>query len=146
MTNILPGLYLGSKNNACNMIELVHHQVKYIVNATYEVDNYFLDSFMYKKLHWDDTPYQKLENMWEIIDSISKYLEQDQVVLVHCQQGRSRSVSVVIAYLVKFKNMTVEEALKFVQDQRPIAKPNYGFMQQLKEHFQLSMGASSTSS
>ena len=54
-------------------------------------------------------------------------------VLVHCQQGISRSSTVVIAYLIRYDNKTLEEALISVKSQRCIAQPNLGFWKQLKE-------------
>lgn len=53
-------------------------------------------------------------------------------VLVHCAAGISRSATIVIAYLIKYNKMTLEEALKYVQKRRPIVSPNVGFKEQLK--------------
>ena len=36
-------------------------------------------------------------------------------VLVHCLKGVSRSVSFVIAYLMKYNEMTLDEALSYIQ-------------------------------
>jgi len=54
-------------------------------------------------------------------------------VLVHCRQGISRSVSVVLAYLIKYHGMSREEALVSVKTQRSQAKPNAGFWKQLQD-------------
>jgi len=54
-------------------------------------------------------------------------------VLVHCAAGVSRSVSVVVAYLITRRKMKLEDALDKVKALRPIAFPNRGFMQQLAE-------------
>jgi len=54
-------------------------------------------------------------------------------VLVHCRQGVSRSVTVVLAYLIKYQGMSREEALVSVKSQRPQAKPNVGFWKQLQD-------------
>jgi len=53
-------------------------------------------------------------------------------VLVHCEQGRSRSASVVVAHLMQSQNLDVDAALKLVQQQRPHTQPNSGFMHQLR--------------
>jgi protein-tyrosine phosphatase len=52
--------------------------------------------------------------------------------LVHCAMGISRSVSMVIAYLIRKRKMTLEQALQFVRSKRSIIRPNVGFMEQLK--------------
>lgn len=49
--------------------------------------------------------------------------------------GRSRSVSIVLAYLIKYHKMTFEDGLKLVKLNRSIAIPNDGFIEQLKEYY-----------
>ena len=55
-------------------------------------------------------------------------------VLVHCEQGVSRSATVVCAHLMLTSGaaqMSASEALATVRQHRPSARPNAGFMQQL---------------
>ena len=52
-------------------------------------------------------------------------------VLVHCAQGRSRSVTVVVAYLMRDRGMRCTEALALVRLKRPVASPNASFWAQL---------------
>jgi protein-tyrosine phosphatase len=52
---------------------------------------------------------------------------------VHCQQGVSRSPSIVIAYLIRNHGMSYESALAFVRRKRACVKPNPGFAQALVE-------------
>lgn len=53
-------------------------------------------------------------------------------VLVHCAMGRSRSATLVLAYLMIYKNMTVVDAIEQVSRHRCIM-PNRGFLKQLRE-------------
>lgn len=43
-----------------------------------------------------------------------------------------QSVAVIIAFLIRKLNFTFKTALAHVQSRRPIANPNYGFIEQLK--------------
>jgi hypothetical protein len=52
-------------------------------------------------------------------------------VLVHCVIGKSRSSSVVIAYLMKYNSMTLRDSFDHVKARRSIIQPNSGFMHQL---------------
>uniref|UniRef100_A0A7S3DMM3 Protein-serine/threonine phosphatase n=1 Tax=Entomoneis paludosa TaxID=265537 RepID=A0A7S3DMM3_9STRA len=52
-------------------------------------------------------------------------------VLVHCMAGVSRSTSIVLAYLVEYEGMTLEEAFVHVKKRRPHVQPNNGFWAQL---------------
>ncbi|KAL1946164.1 hypothetical protein VTO73DRAFT_15291 [Trametes versicolor] len=54
-------------------------------------------------------------------------------VLVHCQQGVSRSAAVVIAYLIYTHNMTYDSAFDLVKRKRACIKPNSGFVRCLQD-------------
>ncbi|KAI9352125.1 protein-tyrosine phosphatase-like protein [Obelidium mucronatum] len=50
------------------------------------------------------------------------------IVLVHCKAGRSRSVAVVLAYLIMVQKMTLKAAYELVSTKRNGIIPNIGFM------------------
>ncbi|KAJ1144451.1 hypothetical protein NDU88_010750 [Pleurodeles waltl] len=52
-------------------------------------------------------------------------------VLVHCFKGKSRSATLVLAYLMIYQNMTLLDALVTVSAKRHIG-PNEGFLQDLR--------------
>ena len=54
-------------------------------------------------------------------------------ILVHCSAGMSRSPTIVAAFLMKRRQMTLMQALKQIVDVRPQVCPNPGFIQQLKD-------------
>lgn len=66
------------------------------------------------------------------IDWISAALAEGGTVLVHCNWGKSRSVAFVVAFLMRTYRMTLDQGLAYVQEKRPIARPNEGFMQHLR--------------
>ncbi|KAL2856284.1 protein-tyrosine phosphatase-like protein [Aspergillus pseudodeflectus] len=58
---------------------------------------------------------------------------QDQGrVLVHCNQGVSRSGSVVVAYIMKYLSLPYAAALLTARQSRPVIAPNIGFEYQLR--------------
>jgi protein-tyrosine phosphatase len=70
--------------------------------------------------------------MDSMVDWMSTALAEGGTVLVNCIWGKSRSVACVVAFLMRTQGMTLELALAHVQEKRPVAKPNEGFMQQLR--------------
>lgn len=55
----------------------------------------------------------------------------DTNVLVHCREGISRSASIVIAYLMRKHNMSLDEALAEVKERRKV-RPSSNFVGQLR--------------
>lgn len=53
-------------------------------------------------------------------------------MLVHCSQGVSRSVTLVIAYLMWRNGQCFEEAFAAVKAARGVANPNIGFVCQVR--------------
>lgn len=48
-------------------------------------------------------------------------------ILIHCAQGRSRSATLLLAYLMFDQKITYYEAIKFLKSKRPQCQPNDGF-------------------
>ncbi|KAE9399878.1 phosphatases II [Gymnopus androsaceus JB14] len=82
-----------------------------------------------------DLPDREFENLLiyfpRTSDWIDDALEGGGRVLVHCNEGASRSVTVVCAYVMRKLRMNSTTALQFVKAKRPIARPNPGFLKQL---------------
>lgn len=56
---------------------------------------------------------------------------EEKVVLFHCRMGISRSATLLIAYLMKSRSMTLKEAFNLVKKQRPKAHPSPIFSEAL---------------
>lgn len=52
-------------------------------------------------------------------------------VLVHCRAGKSRSATVVVAYIATVLGVSISLAVELVKSRRKSTEPNYGFLQQL---------------
>ncbi|KLO18048.1 phosphatases II [Schizopora paradoxa] len=62
---------------------------------------------------------------------IHQALSEGGVVLVHCEQGLSRSATVVAAYLMWTRRLRATDALEFIRRAREQVWPNPGFQEQL---------------
>uniref|UniRef100_A0AC35UII1 Protein-tyrosine-phosphatase n=1 Tax=Rhabditophanes sp. KR3021 TaxID=114890 RepID=A0AC35UII1_9BILA len=71
-------------------------------------------------------------NMLEtILDTIISAIKEGNV-LVHCEQGVSRSVTICTAYVMKIFSWKYHKAIEYVKKQRPESYPNKSFEFQLQ--------------
>jgi protein tyrosine phosphatase len=89
----------------------------------------------YKIVCISDSPTVKIsEKFEECFEFINSALQAGGVVLVHCFQGVSRSATIVLAYLMTYKKMTLDRAVAFLKSKRSIISPNFGFINQLRAY------------
>ena len=73
----------------------------------------------------------------DYFDEATKFLHDSLSVtntLVHCMAGISRSTTLLIAYLIRYRGMKSDDALNLVRSRRSIVNPNPGFWSQLKQY------------
>lgn len=66
---------------------------------------------------------------------IDRHVAGGRRVLVHCEQGISRSPSLAVCYLHEARGMTLEEALAHVKSVRPIAEPHPELMGSIRDYY-----------
>uniref|UniRef100_A0A8C2K0J4 protein-serine/threonine phosphatase n=1 Tax=Cyprinus carpio TaxID=7962 RepID=A0A8C2K0J4_CYPCA len=134
-TEIFDHVYLGSEWNASNLEELQNSGVRYILNVTREIDNFFPGLFEYHNIRVYDEEATNLLEYWnDTYKFISKAKKAGVKCLVHCKMGVSRSASTVIAYAMKEYSWDLERAFDHVKERRSVTKPNPSFMKQLEEY------------
>ncbi|XP_077601096.1 protein phosphatase Slingshot homolog 1-like [Stigmatopora nigra] len=134
-TLIFDHVYLGSEWNASNLEELQETGVRYILNVTREIDNFFPGTFSYHNVRvYDEEATDLLAHWNDTYNFIVKAKKNFAKCLVHCKMGVSRSASTVIAYAMKEYGWSLEKAYNFVKEKRSITRPNPSFMRQLAEY------------
>uniref|UniRef100_A0A672QA39 protein-serine/threonine phosphatase n=1 Tax=Sinocyclocheilus grahami TaxID=75366 RepID=A0A672QA39_SINGR len=109
--------------------------VRYILNVTREIDNFFPGLFEYHNIRVYDEEATNLLEYWnDTYKFISKAKKAGVKCLVHCKMGVSRSASTVIAYAMKEYGWDLERAFDHVKERRSVTKPNPSFMKQLEEY------------
>ena len=132
-SEIFPWIYLGNFLNANNAEEIRQLKIKYILNCALEVKVFNLPKeIKYCHLNIIDNP---KENLLQYFDKAFNFIEmarQNQCnILIHCKLGRSRSTSILIAYLIKNFGYNVNTALEMIKSKRKQINPNLGFIRQL---------------
>ncbi|KAH9057999.1 phosphatases II [Lactarius deliciosus] len=125
----IPGaLYLGSITAVLDPSILKEHDIRHLVQVldvpwlpAYEEDGYEC-----YRLDILDTENQDLRpHLEDTVENIDSALRRGRNVLVHCQQGVSRSAAI--------RGMSFDSAVAFVRQRRPCIKPNSGFVRCLQE-------------
>lgn len=80
-----------------------------------------------------DTPeYDIRGDAVEALRFIKRGVDANERVLVHCHAGISRSSTVVLLYLMVYRGLSLDEALRRLTRARPVVAPNKGFMRHLR--------------
>lgn len=138
LSEIIPDfLYLSSYNAAKNKELLEKNGITHIINCAADFcSNVYENDYKYLSFFLKDHVMENIECVfYECIQYIEKAKENNGKVLVHCIQGISRSVSIVIAYLIYKNKLTYDKAFSLVQSKRTIASPNFGFAIQLQNFY-----------
>jgi predicted protein tyrosine phosphatase len=133
---------LASASNDEAMLEQGITHVVSVINGSYEL---FPEKFTYKIIHINDDPWVDIGQYFDetnvFIESAIK--DPKNKVMIHCHRGISRSVTLLMAYLLSELNKknkilqdevdaTIQFLLEEVKGRRSIASPNEGFIEALK--------------
>ncbi|GAM19484.1 hypothetical protein SAMD00019534_026590 [Acytostelium subglobosum LB1] len=134
-TEILPYLYLAGEG-ACAPDNLKSLGVTLVINVAEECRSkvyHERDGINELKLpimdrvgdeHQFDTFYKLFQHIDDIAQTKGK-------CIIHCKRGRSRSATIVIAYLMYKLNYTLNDAFHHVKERRKIIGPHYDLKLQL---------------
>lgn len=132
-------LFVGSIGSAYNLDKLLHNKITHILCLSGTIRLNFPYHFIYHRIPMADIPeydiISDLQQIYEFINSAKTFMTEDGnfgKVLIHCYQGKSRSVAVCCAYLIQHCNFSLDAALETIRQVRPIAAPNCGFMAALR--------------
>jgi protein-tyrosine phosphatase len=116
---------------------LLKEGITHIINVTKDIPFYHENSnrikIEYLNIPVDDFLGENIQKHFDKTNEfIDKVKQQNGKVLVHCQAGISRSPTIVIAYMIKNeKNLTLDNALKYLKKIRSIVSPKPNFAYQL---------------
>mmetsp|Transcript_22966 Transcript_22966/g.35755 ORF Transcript_22966/g.35755 Transcript_22966/m.35755 type:complete len:497 (-) Transcript_22966:42-1532(-) len=126
-------LYLGSDFVARDLKQLKECKITHVLNCAGTVCNdYYPEEFTYKTLHLLDGKQEDARCVFmDVMEFIHKAVQEEGRVFVHCQQGISRSSTMLICYLLYIWRKPAIIIHEEVKTLRNISSPNAGFMAQL---------------
>jgi predicted protein tyrosine phosphatase len=131
------GVLIGNCHAAAALDVLERCHVTHTLSVVVEVDKPPSPDRPHIRVAVEDSrqppwPEKLAEALPEAVRFIDSAVAEGGTVLVHCNQGTSRSVTVVLAYLIKHKAMTLREAFNTMTRRRspdsPATHPNIGFL------------------
>ncbi|TWW78816.1 dual specificity phosphatase 29 [Takifugu flavidus] len=138
---VWPGIYIGDEKTALERPGLRDLGITHVLNAAEGKWNnvltgahYYSDTnIQYYGIEADDKPTFNISQFFHpAAQFIHEALSQPHNnVLVHCVMGRSRSATLVLAYLMMEHSLSVVDAIEHVRQRRCIL-PNHGFLKQLR--------------
>jgi protein phosphatase slingshot len=138
-SHIIDNIYIGNSANARDYYNLVELKIGMVVNCASEIPCYFENEFKYVFINILDIEgadiYPFLDDSVDQIHLFNKN-NPNANILVHCFMGASRSVSIVIAYLIKYYNYDFESALNLCNSKRSVVNVNVDFCDQLIKYEQ----------
>ena len=123
---IIPNLYLGSIKalGTYDYKALDYYMVVDLIKHTFLLEK--PNTHIYINLPVHDSPDEckkllSLIHETHVLEKMHLALEEKKPVLVHCFAGMQRSCALVACYLIKYNNMTPDEAIDYIKLKRPIA-------------------------
>ncbi|KZO91756.1 hypothetical protein CALVIDRAFT_541509 [Calocera viscosa TUFC12733] len=152
ISEILPGfLYLGPEPSTDDEVQqLLDLGVKRILNMAEECEDDqglgLRRKFeMYERVPMRDTVDE--ENIGRGVRAACLFLDDarlhDSPTYVHCKAGKSRSVTVVMGYLIHAHSWPLSKAYAYVMEKRHGISPNIGFVSELMKFEESQLGTKS---
>jgi len=91
----------------------------------------------------DDNTEELLAYLDKVVAFIDDATRDGGTILCHCQHGRSRSASVLAAWLIASHHWSVSDAVSYLKSCRPRVSPKHGLLRQLERWapFRVTFGA-----
>ncbi|XP_051483006.1 dual specificity phosphatase 28 [Apus apus] len=135
LCKVTPSLLISNARAACDKDLLTREGVTFCVNVTRQQPFPALQQVRGIRIPVLDDPAEDLHRYFEQSGrAIEAALRSGGRCLVYCKNGRSRSAAICTAYLMRHRQLPLQEAFEIVKTARPVAEPNAGFWSQLQRY------------
>jgi hypothetical protein len=122
---IIPNLWLGNRHSPTEVDNLKNNNIKLIINCSKDINYESDENIQVIRLSINDVNSEEsnqiLDDQMEYLTYlINIYLNNNYGVLVHCYAGVQRSATVVLCYLLKYKNMSLNMGKAIMKQNRSI--------------------------
>ena len=130
VSQITPTLFLSGADGPLNAGLVAQKGITLIINATLSHASPTYPGVECLRVPVPDLPGARLGDHF---DRVAERIHGNRAggTLVHCAAGMSRSPALVMAYLMRYRGLTLRQAHRWVQESRPHVRLNAGFWDQL---------------
>ena len=137
MFHIIDNIFLSNLRDASNIDLINKNNIKIVIRLSEDINKsiYSNDIKFYNFEIEDNLLYKKeiINYSIEIYDIINN--NKDKNILIHCNEGQSRSVSVIIYYLMTKYKYDYNKCHSIIKNIKYDINPNMSFQQMLRMYY-----------
>ena len=136
---ILPNIWLGDMHSSVDVHFIKEKNINCVFNCTINQPFHINIEYKYRIPVKDNLQENEIYLMYCLLDKTINLMKKHTLagdnILVHCFAGRQRSVCIILAFLMKFGDMSLKNAFDLIKTKREVCgKPRLNFYKALKEY------------
>ena len=138
ISQITPYVFVTAEDTARQFPKVFSNGIGCVINVANELPQIVFppqSGIESLKFPIQDNPTFPASHYFDVVaDRIAANTAANRRTLLYCHHGRSRSVTFILAYLIKHYRLPLPTAYALVKQRRQVALPNVGFWSQLQSY------------
>ena len=134
-TQVIPNLFISNEIQARDRHLLLENRIQVVICLSARKSKIqYQKHFQYFAYPVKDDPHLFiLSGLQRLIKMVVVLLSKKKRVLIFDESGVSKSLTVVLAIMIRYGRKSLEESFRILEEKAVLANPNIGFLLQLKK-------------